>query len=67
VELHRKIGPGEGARQGPSVKQKMVAALEFQTFYTAKATLAGMEVVHMIRKAVRQAKPGRGGANVKAA
>jgi len=45
----------------------MVAALEFQTFYTAKATLAGMEVVHMIRKAVRQAKPGRGGANVKAA
>lgn len=32
------------------VKQKMVAALGFQTFYTAKATLSGIELVHMIRK-----------------
>ncbi len=32
------------------VKQKMVAALGFKTFYTAKATLFGLELVHMIRK-----------------
>jgi len=32
------------------VKQKMVAALGFKTFYTAKATLLGLELVHMIRK-----------------
>ena len=32
------------------VKQKMVAALGFKTFYTAKVTLAGVELVHMIRK-----------------
>jgi len=32
------------------VKQKMVAALGFKTFYTAKATLFGLELVHIIRK-----------------
>ncbi len=32
------------------VKQKVVAALGFKTFYTAKATLLGVELVHMIRK-----------------
>ena len=32
------------------VKQKMVAALGFKTFYTAKVTLAGVELMHMIRK-----------------
>ena len=28
----------------------MVAALGFKTFYTAKVTLEGVELVHMIRK-----------------
>ncbi len=28
----------------------MVAALGFKTFYTAQVTLAGVELVHMIRK-----------------
>ncbi len=37
------------------VKQKMVAALGFKTFYTAQVTLAGVELVHMIRK--RQVRP----------
>ena len=32
------------------VKQKMVAALGFQTFHTAKDTITGIELVHMIRK-----------------
>ena len=32
------------------VKQKVCAALGFKTFYTAKATLMGVELVHMIRK-----------------
>lgn len=32
------------------VKQKMRAALGFKTFYTAKATLMGIELVRMIRK-----------------
>ena len=34
------------------VTQKMVAALGFKTFYTAQATLAGIELVHMIRLAL---------------
>ena len=49
------------------VKQKMRASLGWQTFYTAKATIEGIELVHMIKKGVRQAKLGRGGSNVKAA
>ena len=32
------------------MKQKMVAALGFQTFHGARATLTGLELVHMIRK-----------------
>ena len=32
------------------VKQKVRAALGFKTFYTAKATLMGVELAHMIRK-----------------
>lgn len=32
------------------MKQRMRAALGFQTFATARATLAGIELVHMIRK-----------------
>ncbi|MDD9944073.1 MAG: IS6 family transposase [Myxococcales bacterium] len=32
------------------VKQRVRAALGFQTFHTARATLAGIELVHMLRK-----------------
>jgi putative transposase len=32
------------------VKQKMRASLGWQTFYTTKATIAGIELVHMIKK-----------------
>ena len=32
------------------VKQKMRASLGWQTFHTAQATIAGIELVHMIRK-----------------
>ena len=32
------------------MKQKMAAALGFQTFHTANATITGIESVHMIRK-----------------
>ena len=49
------------------MKQKMRVALGWQTFYTAKATIDGIELVYMIKKGVRQAKLGRGGSNVKAA
>ena len=32
------------------VKQKMQAALGFKNFYTARATIMGIELAHMIRK-----------------
>jgi putative transposase len=41
------------------VKQKMWAALGWQTFYTAQATIAGIELVHMIKKG--QVRPRIGG------
>ena len=43
------------------VKQKVTAALGFQTFLTARATLAGIELVHMIRKG--QVRPVAGGSD----
>ena len=41
------------------VKQKMRASLGWQTFYTAQATIAGIELVHMIKKG--QVRPRIGG------
>jgi len=43
------------------VKQRMVAALGFQTFHTAKDTITGIELVHMIRKG--QVRPLRNGSD----
>lgn len=43
------------------VKQRARATLGFQTFGTARATLAGIELVHMIRKG--QVRPVPGGSN----
>jgi transposase-like protein len=39
------------------VKQRVRAALGFKTFYTAQATLAGVELVHMIRKGQVRPRP----------
>lgn len=41
------------------VKQKMRATLGWQTFYTAKTTIAGIELVHMFKKG--QVRPRIGG------